>query len=76
MSLPVLHRVGALQGGVGLAAVAFGASYIVLPLLGVYRPMWDYDGKVILQDATAHLVYGITGATVTSALARRGRSQM
>jgi hypothetical protein len=71
LALPVLRRVGPLPGGVGLAAVAFGASYVVLPLLGVYRPIWEYDRKVLLQDATAHLVYGITGAMVTSAVARR-----
>lgn len=69
--LPLVRRAGPLPGGVGLAAVAFSASYVVLPLLGVYRPIWEYDREVLGQDATAHLVYGITGATVTSALARR-----
>jgi hypothetical protein len=71
LAIPVLRRVGPLPAGVGLAAIAFGASYVVLPLLGVYKPIWEYDRKVILQDATAHLVYGITGATVTSAVAGR-----
>ena len=71
LALPVLRRVGPIPGGVGLAALAFGASYVVLPLLGVYKPIWEYDRKVILQDATAHLVYGITGATVISTIARR-----
>ena len=71
MALPLLRRVGPLPAGVGLAGIAFGASYVVLPLIGVYKPIWEYDRKVVLQDATAHLVYGITGATVTSAVAGR-----
>lgn len=71
LAMPVLRRLGPLPAGVGLATIAFGASYVVLPLLGVYKPIWEYDPEVILQDATAHLVYGITGATVTSALAGR-----
>lgn len=71
LALPLVRRLGPLPGGVGLAAVAFSASYVVLPLLGVYRPIWQYDRKVLVQDATAHLVYGLTGAAVTSAVARR-----
>lgn len=71
LALPVVRRVGPLPGGIGLAAVAFSASYVVLPLLQVYRPIWEYDRTVIAQDAVAHLVYGITGATVAGALSRR-----
>jgi hypothetical protein len=70
LALPLVRRVGPLPGGVGLAAVAFSASYVVLPLLGVYRPIWEYDRKVLMQDAMSHLVYGITGAKVASAVAR------
>ena len=68
LALPLARRVGPLPGGVGLAAVAFSAAYVALPLLQVYRPIWEYDGKVLLDDATAHLVYGITGAAVTGAI--------
>ena len=71
LASPLLRHVALPARGVGLAGVAFGASYVVLPLLGVYRPIWEYDRRVILQDATSHLVYGVTGATVASALARR-----
>jgi hypothetical protein len=71
LAMPVVRRIGPLPAGVGLAAIAFGTSYVVLPLLGVYKPIWEYDPKDVLQDATAHLVYGITGATVTSAVAGR-----
>ncbi|KAB7743079.1 hypothetical protein GA707_15695 [Nostocoides sp. F2B08] len=71
LAAPLVRRVGPIPGGVGLASVAFGTAYVVLPLLGVYKPIWEYDRKVILQDATAHLVYGITGAIVISAVAPR-----
>ena len=71
LALPLVRRVGPLPAGVGLAATAFGAAYVILPLIGVYKPIWEYDRTTILQDATAHLVYGITGATVTSAVAGR-----
>lgn len=69
-ALPVVRRLGTLPGGVGLAAVAFGASYVVLPALGVYKPIWEYDRDVIVKDATAHTAYGLTAAAVASALAR------
>lgn len=65
-----LRRIGPLPGGVGLAAVAFGASYVILPLLEVYKPIWEYDRTVIVQDATAHAVYGLTAAAVMSAITR------
>ena len=71
LARPVVRRLGPVPGGIGLAAVAFSASYVVLPMLGVYRPIWEYDRKVLQQDATEHLVYGLTGAVVTSALSRR-----
>lgn len=71
LAIPTVRRLGPLPRGVGLASVAFSASYVVLPLLGVYRPIWEYDRTVLLQDATAHLAYGITGVAVTGALSRR-----
>jgi uncharacterized membrane protein YagU involved in acid resistance len=45
--------------------LAFGTvvwltDYIVLPLAGVYKPIWQYDVKTLANDLTAHLVYGAT----------------
>jgi hypothetical protein len=37
---------------------AWSTSYIVLPQLGVYKPIGEYDREVLVQDLTAHLVYG------------------
>ena len=39
----------------------WGTSYVVMPLLGVYKPIWKYDARTLWQDFSAHLVYG--GAT-------------
>lgn len=38
--------------------VAWSTSYVVLPRLGVYKPIGEYDRDVLLQDLSAHLVYG------------------
>ncbi len=50
--------------GIGTAVVAWAASYAVLPKLGVYKPMAEYDRDVLWQDLSAHLVYGaVLGTT-------------
>lgn len=45
--------------GVATAVVAWGTSYAVLPRLGVYEKMSEYDPQVLWQDLSAHLVYGV-----------------
>jgi hypothetical protein len=40
--------------------VAWSTSYVVLPRLGVYQPMSEYDRDTLMQDLSAHLVYGAT----------------
>lgn len=43
---------------------AWSTSYAVLPTLGVYQPMGEYDKDVLKQDLTAHLVFGaVMGVT-------------
>jgi len=37
-------------------------------MLGVYKPIWEYDARTIWQDLSAHLVYGETKATTAAAL--------
>jgi hypothetical protein len=50
--------------GVGTAVVAWAASYAVLPKLGVYKQITEYDSDVLWQDLSAHLVYGaVLGVT-------------
>ncbi len=45
--------------GLGIAVIAWATSYAVLPRLGVYKPMGEYDRAVLWQDFSAHLVYGV-----------------
>ena len=53
-----------LASGVAAGAAAFGSSYAVLPRLGIYKPLSEYDGETLWRDLSAHLVYGAaTGAT-------------
>ncbi|MGA7281096.1 MAG: hypothetical protein WBZ40_04865 [Acidimicrobiia bacterium] len=46
--------------GLGTAVVAWATSYVVLPRLGVYKPITEYDREVLWQDLSAHLVFGLT----------------
>jgi hypothetical protein len=41
------------------AVTAWATSYVVLPKLGVYRPMSEYDRDVLWQDLSAHLAFGV-----------------
>lgn len=53
-----------IRSGAVLGLVACSTSYVVLPLLGLYKPVWQYDAKALGQDYSAHLVFGtVTGAT-------------
>jgi len=66
----VVDGLNPVVGGLGLATVAWGSSYVVLPPLGVYKPIWKYDVPTLLKDASAHVVYGLTTATVMSVAGR------
>jgi uncharacterized membrane protein YagU involved in acid resistance len=35
------------------------ASYVSLPIAGFYKPIWQYDLKTLLDDLSAHVVYGV-----------------
>jgi len=46
------------------AVTAWATSYAVLPKLGVYRPIGEYDRVVLWQDLSAHLAFGaVLGVT-------------
>jgi hypothetical protein len=48
--------------GLVLGATVWTTSYIVLPLARLYRPIWEYDAKVLATDLGDHLVYGLCAA--------------
>lgn len=58
-----LRVVAVPRAGVALASVAFGASYAVLPKLDIYKPIWTYDKKTLVDDYSGHLVYGAVTST-------------
>jgi hypothetical protein len=44
--------------GIVTAVGAWATSYALLPRLGVYKPMREYDREVLWQDLSAHLAFG------------------
>ena len=49
------------------SALAFGtllwaSDYVTLPLMGVYQPIWRYPRRALLEDLTAHLLFGLCTA--------------
>lgn len=60
-SLPRLRVIHGLPFG----ASVWGAGYVVLPAMGLYKPIWEYDARTLADDLSAHLVYGLaTAATL------------
>jgi uncharacterized membrane protein YagU involved in acid resistance len=47
-----------LTSGVATGAGAFATSYAVLPRLGIYKQLSEYDGETLWKDLSAHLVFG------------------
>jgi hypothetical protein len=62
-----------------LGALVWGTSYVILPLAGLYRPIWEYDIGTLWKDLSAHLVYGLATGTsfglLSHATATRGRGR-
>jgi hypothetical protein len=51
-----------------LGPAAWLSGYAVLPLAGVYKPIWDYDARTLGKDLSAHLLYGATTSAAFAAL--------
>jgi hypothetical protein len=49
---------------IALGPVAWLTSYLVLPLIKVYKPIWEYDAPTLAKDLSAHVVFGATAGTV------------
>ena len=48
--------------GVPFGAAVWVSGYVVLPLLGGYKPIWEYDLETLWKDLDAHLVFGTATA--------------
>lgn len=44
--------------GPAFGALVWSSDYIVLPVAGVYEPIWRYDVPTLAKDLSAHLVFG------------------
>jgi hypothetical protein len=58
--------------GLPFGATVWASGYVVLPLLGVYEPIWKYDLETLAKDLRAHLVFGTATAAAFCLLARKG----
>ena len=59
--------------GPPFGAGVWATSYVVLPAAGLYKPIWEYDARVLAKDLSAHLVFGLTTAAVFRLTTRRVR---
>ena len=48
--------------GVPFGAAVWASGYVVMPLFGVYKPIWKYDLETLWKDLDAHLVFGTATA--------------
>lgn len=56
--------------GIAFGTVVWLTGYVVLPLAGLYRPLWTYDAPTLGWDWAAHLAYGLGAATTLVILDR------
>jgi hypothetical protein len=49
---------------------AWLSSYTILPLLKVYKPIWQYDLRTLEKDLSAHLTFGTVTALTFALLSR------
>jgi hypothetical protein len=57
--------------GLVLGATVWTTGYIFLPLAKLYRPIWEYDAKVLAKDLGDQLVYGVSVAAADGLLSGR-----
>ena len=55
--------------GLPFGAAVWASGYVVLPILGVYKPIWKYDLETLGKDLSAHLVFGTATAAAFRLLA-------
>jgi hypothetical protein len=68
--LAVAGRRGRLWRGPVFGTLVWASDYVVLPVLGIYQPIWTYDRETLAQDLSAHVVYGTATDLALRALAR------
>jgi hypothetical protein len=66
-SLPAPPGVGS---GIALGTAVWASDYVIMPLAKLYKPIWEYDAKVLAKDLGAHWVYGLGTAGAFRMLSR------
>ena len=61
--------------GVPFGAAVWASGYVVLPQLGVYKQIWEYDLDTLRKDLAGHLVFGTATATTFLLLSHERSSQ-
>ena len=56
--------------GLPFGTAVWASGYVVLPRLGVYEDIWNYDLDTLEKDLSAHLVFGVATAAAFALLAR------
>jgi hypothetical protein len=56
--------------GLALGPAVWLAGYVVLPLAGAYKPIWEYDARTLGVDLSDHVVFGVATGAVFAALSR------
>jgi len=57
--------------GLALGSTVWLGSYVIMPLAGLYRPMWRYGPPVLAKDLGDHVAYGLGVSTAYRLLAGR-----
>ena len=52
------------ETGLPFGVAVWLTGYAVLPLGGLYQPIWKYDLKTLADDLGGHLIFGATTGTV------------
>ena len=52
------------EAGLPFGVAVWLTGYAVLPLGGLYQPIWKYDVKTLAEDLGGHLCFGATTGTV------------
>ena len=59
-----------LWDGLAFGTIVWTGGYVVLPALGVYKPIWRYSVVTLGKDLSAHLVFGTATAAAFQLLGR------
>src|SRR4051812_20739629 len=71
LSVPPKRRKPKVWYGLPFGAAVWASGYVVLPQVGIYKPIWKYDLETLAKDLSAHLVFGTATAAAFALLARK-----